>query len=266
MKHVQIITAAVLYGLISDGTMRETVLNTTCMYLSVLIWWAVSVIKGGKRLTPVLFLFVAYTGYSQKYDEKAVQFFVSDSYVFSLAQKKIDKPIPIHMPYYDKYTDPTLGIQWRYTADNSAMYASMSLQQISLGNRLMTYLPIPIPFSRTNFTRIKIGILAEVLIDWNPNRYKPLLNYDAAEVKTNISYIDNLINKPLEKLKIPAYTENAATYAYGITMEYPMTFDSKYQAIPYAHLKNYGKLDKLNFEIGFRMAFSYEKVVTKIKK
>jgi len=264
MKHVQVILGSILYGLYTDSFAREIIVNIICMYAALVIMYILQIIRNKTLVIPLLF--ITASGFSQKFEKNTAQLFVHYSYVASVAQMKIDKPLPIHMPYWDMYSDPTIGIQYRYSTNNSAAYASIGLQQICAGNRLMTFIPVPIPFRKTNFTRIKVGILAEVLIDWNPNNYKPFLNTENIEVKTSLSYVDNLLNKPLQKFNIPKYKETAPTYAYGLIFEYPMTFDNQFQIIPFINLKNYGKLDKLNIEGGIRMAMSYSKISSKVRR
>lgn len=257
MKHLGIILGSLIYCIAFDVFVREWLQLVVSMYIA---WGIILLLQNGRKLLPVILTIISLQiGIAQR-ETRAVQLVFGVENVNSIALAKITKPVAIQMPYYSHYYNPNVGLQYRLTNNESNLYSRVALSGLSAGIELCVAPTIKL--TRRYYTdKLKLGLFAEGIMDYSPQRYKPMLNFDIFPEDVGIRTIDEWLKSQEDKMKIPDYkNRHLANYAYGFLAKAPWSISENNQLIIYARVKAYGFINKVEAQLGIQWTMSKERL------
>ena len=148
---------------------------------------------------------------------------------------------------------------------NSYLSLGLGNQHINGELRLLAPINIGIPFTKIQFSPIKIGLLGGYRIDINKNHYKPIINTPEKGTSTGIKVIDNLTQKAVDLVAFPKAKETRKAFYYGIVTEIPIRLGDHLYLVPNANLA-FQKLNLMNISYGCRVLYSIKETNSKIKQ
>ena len=155
----------------------------------------------------------------------------------------------------------TANVKYR----NSYLTAGLGNQYINGEIRLLAPINIGIPFTKLQFSPIKIGLLGDYRIDINKNHYKPIIDIPEKGTSTGIKVIDNLTQKAVDIVSFPKANEERKSFYYGLVTEIPIRLGEHLYIVPNGNLL-FQKLNLMNISYGCRVLYSIKETNTKVKQ